>query len=643
MLCAYLVCGFVSSAVPAFGQLQPSASPLPAPSSAPATQPTLAPVVLPSAAPLGAPTLAPANGASTAAPPLRGLPPPPSIPVLPPVPNVAPGYSAPEIGAVNGELIGITQQPFVGITLRDVIGMVLSRNPDLSVAEAARRIAGYQIVAAQGAYDVRLFVEPTFSHTTQPPQNAFFSGPNFGPIVQNQTQLSAGVQGVTPGGQQYSVSASGSRIDNNTTINTFDPTYPSALSLNFTQPLGRRDQNDPRHALQLAVINAQTSRAQALLTASQTIANAEDTYWDLVAAWRNLAIQEGALREAEVQAASNRRLARAGAAAPIDIVSSNTQVNVFTDNVFSALQNVQRLQNTLKSLTLADPSDPIWAANLVPSTPVLTLPPEPALATVISQALAHRPEIDQLRAAAQIAAENVAYARDQTKPQVDLQLGYTSNGFAGQLVPLSNSPFLASSALQVAVINQLVALANASLPPSRQIPTIPVMNQTPPSYLIGNLDQSINNLLANKFPVYQASVRFAVPLGNRTAKANYAIAAEQVRETQLNAISFIERITAEARNALQTYRTARYRLIAARSARQASQSVLASEMRRFRNGVSTTFFVLQRQLDLANNRGRELQAQTDLNKAVVELQRVTGGLLGENNVDATLMQKESEP
>ncbi|MBV9148595.1 MAG: TolC family protein, partial [Candidatus Eremiobacteraeota bacterium] len=68
---------------------------------------------------------------------------------------------------------------------------------------------------------------------------------------------------------------------------------------------------------------------------------------------------------------------------------------------------------------------------------------------------------------------------------------------------------------------------------------------------------------------------------------------------------------------------------------EASQQVLASENRRFRAGVSTTYFVLQRQLDLANNRGRELQAQTDLNKAGVELQRVTGSILRDNNVDAT--------
>jgi len=63
--------------------------------------------------------------------------------------------------------------------------------------------------------------------------------------------------------------------------------------------------------------------------------------------------------------------------------------------------------------------------------------------------------------------------------------------------------------------------------------------------------------------------------------------------------------------------------------------VYESELRRFKAGASTTFLVLQREVELANSRGRELQAQTDLNKAVVELDRVTGAILSNNHVDYT--------
>jgi hypothetical protein len=42
---------------------------------------------------------------------------------------------------------------------------------------------------------------------------------------------------------------------------------------------------------------------------------------------------------------------------------------------------------------------------------------------------------------------------------------------------------------------------------------------------------------------------------------------------------------------------------------------------------------LQRQLDVANTEGRELQAQTDLNKAVAQLQHVSGTDFAAYNID----------
>jgi hypothetical protein len=48
------------------------------------------------------------------------------------------------------------------------------------------------------------------------------------------------------------------------------------------------------------------------------------------------------------------------------------------------------------------------------------------------------------------------------------------------------------------------------------------------------------------------------------------------------------------------------------------------------------FLVLERQTALAVARGNELRAQTDLNKAIAELQRATGNSLTANNVTVTV-------
>jgi HAE1 family hydrophobic/amphiphilic exporter-1 len=564
------------------------------------------------------------------------VPSPAPQPQLPAVPAVAPGYAAPAVSPPPPGVVGVTQQPFVGITLENAIGLALTHNPDLAVAQANRRIATYQIQAAKGAYDVQFSVEPQYQYTTQPPQNQFFSGPNFTPIVQRNAQVNAGVQGILPGGQQYSVTASGAQTYNNTQINTFNPTYPTLFSVNFSQPLSKSGRENPAsHQLQLARINSQASDAQTLVQASATIAQVQKTYWDLVAAWREVAIQEQALKDTITQQHSNVRMARQGVTAPIDVVQANTQIAVFQENVFSALQAVANLQNLLKSELMANPNDPLWSANLVPTTPVLQLPSESSLAVLVTEALKSRPEISQIRSLRASADENLAFAENQTKPQFNVNVGYTSNGFAGTVLPLSSSPFLQSSFQQFVAINQLIAAVNRTLPPAEQIPALPNTNVPVPSYLQGGLDQSIKNLLSNKFPLYAAGIQVTFPIGNTTAKADLAAAEEQERSVTVQEASTIQRITMDVRNALQAFQSAQVRLLAARAAREASEQVLASEQRRFRAGASTTYLVLQREIELADNRGRELQAQTDLNKAVVDLQQATGTILTANNVTVT--------
>ncbi len=102
-----------------------------------------------------------------------------------------------------------------------------------------------------------------------------------------------------------------------------------------------------------------------------------------------------------------------------------------------------------------------------------------------------------------------------------------------------------------------------------------------------------------------------------------------------------ERIAAEARNALQSYQSALSKLNAARQSREAAEAVYASELRRFRNGASTTFLVLQRQVQLTQARGRELTAQTQLNQSVVELQRVEGTILTTNRVNVQTLGSQA--
>jgi outer membrane protein TolC len=546
-----------------------------------------------------------AASAKPTLPPAAAIPTPVPTPVTPAVPTVAPGYQAPNVRPTRADIVGVTQQPFVGISLQNAVGMALLKNPDLSIAASNTRIASYQVQEAKGAYNVRFFVEPSVKHDATAATNAFFTGgPDYAPIVQNYQTLQAGLEGQLPTGTQYNVNVSQTKTNDNTTINAFDPYYAASFNVSITQPLLKGlAMNDTKRQLQLSVIGADQQEASTLASVSTTISNVEDAYWDLVAAWRNVAIQEDALRQSVSQQASNVRLAKRGAAAPIDAVESSTQVSVYQENVFSALQSVSELQNQLKSLIVTDPGDPIWRANLVPTSPVLQLPASPTVESLLATAMQNRPEVREAIDAQKQAGVNLAYAKNQKLPQADLQLQYSANGFAGHALPA-------------------LTLFGTTFP-------------TPPPYYDGGYGTAYGNI--GRFPTYSAGVQISTPLGNDTAKGALSAAKEQQHIADVSKVGTAQRIQYEVYNAVQSYQAAQARLFAAQQAREAAAQVLASEIRKFRNGESTTFLIDQRQIEYVQDQGLELQAQTDLNKAVVELQRVDGSILSQNGVSLTTL------
>src|SRR5580704_2507971 len=121
---------------------------------------------------------------------------------------------------------------------------------------------------------------------------------------------------------------------------------------------------------------------------------------------------------------------------PIDAVESQTQVSNFQNQVFAALERVSRLQNELKSRVTANTRDPIWEANLVPSTSVQQPPQARDLSAVVAAARQNRPEVRQAVDKRLAADVDTAFARNQSLPQADVQAQYQSNGFAGILTPV---------------------------------------------------------------------------------------------------------------------------------------------------------------------------------------------------------------
>jgi HAE1 family hydrophobic/amphiphilic exporter-1 len=150
--------------------------------------------------------------------------------------------------------------------------------------------------------------------------------------------------------------------------------------------------------------------------------------------------------------------------------------------------------------------------------------------------------------------------------------------------------------------------------------------------LLGGYGQSIQNLAANRYNNFRVGVQINLPLRNRTAEAQLGRSLVEGQRIATQREQLEQSIQVEVRNALQVMRSAEARLRAAVAAREASEQQYASEQRKLDAGQSTVFLVLDRQTALTTARGNELRAQTDLNKSIADLQRVTGNSLSINSI-----------
>ncbi|MBV9924007.1 MAG: TolC family protein [Acidobacteria bacterium] len=555
-----------------------------------------------------------------------------SVPVTPDarlnVPQVAPDFRAEEGPFPALERVGVDMGEQRALSVREIIQMALENNKDIEVARENVRAAEFDLQAARGVYDPR-FQTNSYYERTETPAASFLSGTSSGSVTQTGFFSTSSVQGLTPrAGGGYRVDFVNNRVTTNNLFAALNPQYPTSLTFSYTQPIFKgRDFDQNRRQIEIAKKNLSLTDVQFRQRATDVIIAAQRAYWDLVYALRNLQIQREAVRDARQQLEHNRRLVAEGMLAPIDVVAAEAQISGFEQSVYSALDDVGRAENNLKNLVAENRAAPIWNVSVVPVDPVDLTAPAANLADSMQAALKNRPELSSSDVAREINEIEQRFAQEQTKPQVDLVASYGMIGLAGpQTSSTGANPLTAQNAQIRQRINELSGIAGLQPLPE---PTV----QQLPGELVGGEAQSLTNLALNRFTNFRVGVTVNLPFRNSTAKAQYGrtlVDAERIR-TQREQLEQL--IQVDVRNALQQLHTSESRLRAAASARSASEQQYASEQRKLDAGQSTVFLVLERQTQLATARGNELRAQTELNKAIAELQRATGNALEQNRVE----------
>ena len=544
---------------------------------------------------------------------------------------VATAFNSAQAQATNDKLVqtpervGVETADALPLSLNEAIRLALENNNDIRTSRIDVEKAEHNLTARRGAYDPQLFSETYFERSSTPIAS-FLGGNDNGSLEQKDFTSKIGMTGRSPKfGGSYTFDWSSTRLSSNNFFNALDPATSSRFSFSYTQPLVRgRRIDDSRRQIEIAKKNLTLTDVQFRQRATEVITRVEHAYWELVHALKSLQVQTEAVKQTKAQVETNRRQVAQGVLAPIDVVEAEAQVKIFEQNVYAAQEEVTRAENALKTLMLADRTAQLWSRALLPVTPVNLEAPPMLLSEAISTALENRFELAELRTSTEINDINKRFYRDQTKPQVDLQVGYSSNGYAGTLSENENPILTGLTSLERRVA-ELSNIAGLPVLPTNTFNSIPADLQ-------GGYGRALSNLLGQDNPTIRVGVRISLPLKNRTAKAELGHSLAEGRRLESVRAQTEQLIEADVRNSIQRVRSVQASMAAAAAARVAAEQQYTSEQRKFQAGMSTVFLVLQRQTDLISARGRELQTQTDLNKAIAEFQRATGNTFRYRNV-----------
>lgn len=536
---------------------------------------------------------------------------------------------------VAPDRVGVRTGDVQSLTMQDAITLALQNNLDIEQFRQGVRIADRNLYSLKGIYDILSTSDVNYRSTTQPVVSIFGGGGSTSSLTQKSLNYNFTTsQFMQQTGGYWEVDFNNSRTVTSSTASLLTTQYNPTLTLQFTQPLMRNfgiDQN--RHLIQIAQKTLDLSDSQFRQRVIEIINSVQRGYWDLVFAIRNEKIARESVELAKQQLDNNSKMVDAGTLAPIELRSTEAQLETAKGNVILALQGITTAENALKVLLLKDPSDKIWYSAIAPTDEPQFNKPSFDLEEATRLALKNRPELEQMRLQTEQKNIDIKYYTNQTKPQIDFVGNYGSIGLAGTPSTIVSGSAGFDSTTQGLLDNLNLALNKLNL--NTFNPTAPAPRALGASVLSrfnGGYFQALNNLFTNDFKSYQFGVHFSFPWRNRTAEGNLGRTLAESRQLDARQRQLVESVGVDVRNALQAVVASRQRFEAAQAAELASLAQYNGEQERYRAGLSTNFVVLQRQTDLSVAKGNTVRALTDYNKALADMQRVTGMTLVSNNV-----------
>ena len=483
----------------------------------------------------------------------------------------------------------LTDPRAMRLTLEEAVRTSMERNLGIQVQRYDYQMFGQRLIGQYGIFDPNLTADFEKSNSKSATVSTTQSS------SRRETFANFGINTLLPTGGTVSAGFNNNRVAQEGGGTFVNPSYGADLTFSARQPLLRDFGTDvTRRGINIARNNLGISQETFRGVLMNTAVSVEQAYLDLVYARQLVDVVKEAVFLARDQARITQIRIDVGASAPLDILQPRVQIATQEEALIVAEASVRDAEDRLRQLMHVDSAD--WDRPIIPTDPVTYTPTAVNVQDSVARAYDLRPELREAKYTTEIARVNYLFARNQMLPAVDLSLGYGASGTGGTL--FERDP----------VTGDQVITSRTRYP------------------------HALNQLLSNDFPSWSIGVSLAVPLFNIGARAEAKRAELDFDQSRTRQDQTRETIAIDVRGTARAMETSAREIGASRTAREAAEQNLGAERKRYENGMTTNFNVLQIQQQLSDARVREIQSLVGYNKAVANYHRAVGDLLDIHNI-----------
>ncbi len=487
------------------------------------------------------------------------------------------------------------------LSLDEAIRTSMQRNLGVQLQAFDYQEAGYSLRGSYGIYDA--LATALLQESSQ--ENAVSS--TIESSAGRSHTLNLGVQQSLPTGGGYSVGIDNSRSTSAGGVSTVSPRYSPSINFSLSQPLLRNFGIDVnRRGITIARNTLGISHEAFRTQLMNTAVDVEQAYLTLAYTRRAVDVVKDSLFLARDQARITQIRIDVGAAAPLEILDPRVTIATTEEQLINATANVRTAEDSLRQLLNLDPTE--WDRPIIPTDPVDYKPLTINVEDAVSRALELRPELRQDALSTDTRRVQYLYSRNQTLPQVDLDVNYGLAGLAGN----------------AAEIDPITGV------PTGRIERIPY-------------GRGLRQIFEGDFPSWTVGFNIGVPITNIGARSEAKRAELDYRQSQLQQVQTKQTIMVDVRGAAREVDTAARSIVATRAARDAAERNVEAERRRYENGMTTNFQVLTIQQRLSDARIRELNALIGYNQAVARYHRAVGDVLEVRGITVNVPDLPEEP